>query len=288
MAGFVGKDDEDWQDCNCFDLFDLNSASFFSDEMTSLTTTPVMELETNAKREKKENNKMSDRDWNRAINNSIAIIERRNGQPILSRDITEDDFGLEPNQIRYTIKKAALKSCSIFPWFHSTKTDGRFRQSLAKEIRQGTTIQTILVAMNYFFQLPFTQNEIELLRQLYLKMTIPISSHCLTTIVEVYTLFREQQSEQQSALMIGGGTTTITSPLPPHDNSSRGNDEESFMRKKPRTNEWAIQKNFELIAFYREADADLFKDLIENLYKANAELRADGLRLAETYQTTQT
>jgi hypothetical protein len=299
MTSFVKKDSDEWMNNFESESFDFTPDFFPLDEITRVATpTGVVKFETNTKLDKREN-KMSEEDWNLAINESLAIIERANGQPIVSREITEVDFAVEPNQNRYTIKKSALKPCLIFPWFHYQR--GRFRQSLAKEIRQGTTIQTVLFAMNYFFQLPFSQNEIELLRRLYSEMTIPTYSHCLTTIVEVYILFREQQSLQP--LMIEGERASPT-PLPsppsspllhlpeveevlepsislPHDRSLRGSDEES-LSKRARTNEWAIRKNSELIEFYQATDPILFKDLIENLHKAIADLRADGLRLTET------
>ena len=143
--------DVDWSVLENFESesFDFTPDIFPLDE---ITPTGVVKFETNTKLDKREN-KMSEEDWNLAINESLAIIERANGQPIVSREITEVDFAVEPNQNRYTIKKSALKPCLIFPWFHYQR--GRFRQSLAKEIRQGTTIQTVLFAMNYFFQLPF-------------------------------------------------------------------------------------------------------------------------------------
>jgi hypothetical protein len=281
-----------------------------------VTTSTAVTIKT--KKNKREN-KMSIEDWNLAIEEVVRVMERAkaNGQPILSRDITLEDFAIEPNQNRYTIKRDALKPCLIFPWFHFQIN--RFRQSLGKELRHGTTIKTVLEAMNYFFHLTFTDENIEMLRQFYSEMIIPISSHCLTTIVEVYILFREQQQlqlppqspPQQPPQIVGIKRASTPSPLPtplssplpsphtpfrssplalsevPHlslDSHEAGQEEtlEVSLSKRPRTNEWAIQKNCELIEFYQAANLikpHMFDELIENLLKANVALQVDDERL---------
>lgn len=307
------------------------------------TTSSVSSTEDIKFKRKKEDNKMSADEWSLAIDTSLEIITKASGTPMLetSRDITENDFVLEPKQNRYTLRREALRYCLIFPWFHNQTS--RFRQSLGKELRQGTTIRNVLEAMNYFFHLSFTTNEIESLRQLYSEMTIPISSHCLTTIVEVYYLFREprfrlqQQSEytleglytpppfpsspylpfsyfspiseteeirnrspqglpQQQTLSqttesepptqtSGEKRVLPSTPSSPCPSSPQEIEKEALVTKRSRTNEWAIQKNCELIEFYEgmgPIDAHLFKELIENLKRANEALRAEGKRL-ETY-----
>ena len=128
-------------------------------------------------------------------------------------------------------------------------------------------------------------------------MTIPTYSHCLTTIVEVYILFREQQSLQQPRSQsekskLIGEKRSPPPPLPhlpeveevlkpsislPHDRSPWGSDEES-LSKRARTDE-VIEKNSELMEFYQAMDPHLFKDLIECLRNTNVTLR---LMLANT------
>jgi acetyl-CoA carboxylase carboxyltransferase component len=98
--------DVDWSVLENFESesFDFTPDFFPLDEITRVATpTGVVKFETNTKLDKREN-KMSEEDWNLAINESLAIIERANGQPIVSREITEVDFAVEPNQNRYTIK----------------------------------------------------------------------------------------------------------------------------------------------------------------------------------------
>jgi hypothetical protein len=245
----------------------------------------------------KKENKMDSQEWKAAIDRAIQFIERMNG-PMCHRDreITLNDFMTESNQsTRFIMGKDAKELCKIFPWFHlpeRLRKSYRFRQTLAAELRQGTTIDKVLEAMNYLLHLDFRQgNSLERLRECYEQMSVPISSHCLTAIVEVYLTMAPE------ATLAPGMTPTATSVSVPTPQSPSSLENvrcetplEDFdplhKRRRICTAHAAVEKNLEMIAFYEDILAampldgpisarQIYQDIIHNLQKANEDLRTD-------------
>jgi hypothetical protein len=211
------------------------------------------------------------------------------------REITISDFTTESNQsTRFIVGKEAKGLCLMFPWFHlpgRLRKSYRFRQTLATELRQGTTIDKVLEAMNCLLHLDFRQgNSLERLRECYKQMEVPISSHCLTAIVEVYLTMMVSEPHtarggDKRALpssfssvevtpppgmtpMIATPTSvssvsTAESPLPFENIRSETPIEEFdplYKRRRICTAHAAMERNLEMIAFYEDTLATMPPD----------------------------
>jgi hypothetical protein len=257
----------------------------------------------------KKENKMDSQEWKAAIDHAIQFIHSRNG-PVChrNRDITIKDFTTEPKQLnRFTVGKEIKRYCLMFPWFHLSGSH-RFRQTLAAELRQGTTIDKVLESINYLLHLDFRQgNSLERLREYYEQMEVPISSHCLTAIVEVYSRMilepHPARGDQKtfptnfSSVDVAAGTF-VPSVLTPESLVSSLEDVRSetsiedcdplHKRRRICTAHSAREKNREMIGFYEEilaamplngpsSSRQIYQDIINNLQKANEDLLTDIL-----------
>jgi hypothetical protein len=132
---------------------------------------------------------LSEDEWKIMVSSSISYLK----SCLPKKELTLTDFTVEQGQ-RYSIKNPGLKHLTIFPWFNSKHL--RFRQTLKRDERQGPTIEQVLEAANFFLKKrgsDYSAEEIQFLEDYYMNMKIPIVSHCLTTIVEVYNDFRRRQ-----------------------------------------------------------------------------------------------
>lgn len=103
----------------------------------------------------------------------------------------------EVKKVRACIPSELLPVCLKMPWFH--KKDARFRQTLAMEKRDGVTLRDVVRAMNFLFQRPYSEDEIEFLGNYFQRMKIPTQSVCLTTIVEVFDDLNEYLEKTKAA-----------------------------------------------------------------------------------------
>jgi hypothetical protein len=266
-------------------LFSFDDMSHFPSSPPPLSLPPeVTPLDTPKRKTNKKENKMEPDEWKLAVTNAIGFIQRMNG-PITNRDITIDDFTTEPKQAnRFTVGKDVKRFCVMFPWFHLSGPH-RFRQSLALDLRQGTTITRVIEAMNALFRKDYRQGDsLEKLERYYHQMEIPISSHCLTAIVEVYVIifpdprrenFRggekrafHQNVQAPPELMLrdtfsssvkSAPVIATTAPAPespfPFENSGPeivlDDTDPPHKRLRRLTNEEAIERNHEMIRYYQ-------------------------------------
>jgi hypothetical protein len=271
-------------------LFSFSSATF--DDIDGVSFDGTTKPKTN-----KKENKMTSQEYEDAIDRAIEFLLNR---PVCYREITLNDFTTELNQsTRFMIKNEAKEFCKIFPWFHLPKRlpkSYRFRQTLATELRQGTTIDKVLQAMNYLLHLDFRQgNSLERLRECYEQMRVPIFSHYLTAIVEVYEKMVAPEvtpapGMTQTATSTVSSLSTLESPFSLENFRCETPLLEDFdplyKRRRICTAHTAIEKNLEMIAFYGDLLAampldgpisgrQIYEGIIRDLQRANEDLRTD-------------
>lgn len=89
---------------------------------------------------------------------------------------TEGNFG----NIRYTVKSKVLPYLTIFPWFRGDRRVRRYRETLGK--RHG--ISEVVEAVNYFLCHMYTDGELQLIRNYYMRQLSSRLLHCLTSIID--------------------------------------------------------------------------------------------------------
>jgi hypothetical protein len=128
---------------------------------------------------------MSSHEWGIAVVYAIDTLQQNR-----RCRITIAAFTIDSKQNRFIVKESALPYLKIFPWFYSTGS--RYRQTLKKEESQGTTIEQVLEAANYFLGRDgsdYSREELDFLSSYFQTMAIPTSALCLSTVVEVYREF---------------------------------------------------------------------------------------------------
>jgi hypothetical protein len=136
-------------------------------------------------------NMITSHEWEVAVTYALDTLQQNR-----RCRISETAFTHEATQNRFIVKESSLPYFKIFPWFYIPDT--RFRQSLKKEASLGATIDQVLEAMNYFLGRDgsdYSAEELDFLSTYFRTMAIPISSLCLSTIVEVHQAFLRHTDE---------------------------------------------------------------------------------------------
>jgi hypothetical protein len=144
------------------------------------------------KKKSKNQKIMSEIEWLTAIDQALVCLKHTP-----PTEVSQDAFTVE-NSVRYSAKQSYLPVFRIFPWFHAS--NGKFRQTLKAGMAQGPTIDRVIESFNFFLRKAgsFTADDYQFLNDFYRnKMEIPVSSHCLTAIIEV-ALEYQQNFENNS------------------------------------------------------------------------------------------
>jgi hypothetical protein len=155
---------------------------------------------------------MSLTQWRQASEDALLNLQKAR---VLSNDgvflCGVEKFSVDNTQpYRYGIKADLMSHLQIFPWLHF---QDRPRETLKPN--RNCCINTVIEAINFFLQgMPFSQSDINIFGKLYQEMeaSIPISSRCLTTIVDVhqkFQLYRQQREPEPEPREL----SVIASPL---------------------------------------------------------------------------
>jgi hypothetical protein len=173
---------------------DEEAISFRSDEMS----------QQQLKKKSKGDPIMSSDEWRIGVKFSLAAI--KNMFPTV---ISLNHFNVE-SSTRYSVKNPALNLFKIFPWFHAGLA--KFRQTLKTSLAQGPTIERVLEAINYFYQRRgevYTEAEMGFLEEYYLTMKIPVPSLCLSTVIDVYLVFRDFRESKSNEKTVPEPVVTL-------------------------------------------------------------------------------
>lgn len=259
MTGFLDHNDDILQlidviDTNPSDAeIDLN-LNYLPQEEELILFQNMLFLSNSKVRKSKDEKILSDEEWKDAVD---KILTNLLGKKFRNTPITKhlNFFGIgtySPNQLarkggkispekqmkgnRYTLKKCIyIDAMKIFPWLIAP----RFRQSLSsREIEENSsayTIEDLVEALNFFLLMDYTEIAVNILRRCYEEMEIPSSVNCLSTIVDVYRMYKSIEQSHGAHLKAPPESATLSVTSSSHVNLR--DDEEGIADSCPRSME---------------------------------------------------